>query len=136
MSKLAWSDEMSVGVRELDDEHKTIVDLLNQLHDGILAGNESKALVGIFTTLILETKKHLAHEERLLAQTNFPNIQEHHKAHDAVLCKGLILQARFMSGSTEPFTMEAFHQARSWLETHILDLDKEYEEHLNAHGIF
>jgi hemerythrin-like metal-binding protein len=110
--------------------------LINRLHEGVLAGTDSSTLVGIFTQLIQETKAHLEHEERLLAKTDFPGIAEHHKGHDAIIGKGLMLQARFMSGSKEPFTMKTVDQIREWLGDHVVESDRLYAEHLNAHGIF
>jgi hemerythrin-like metal-binding protein len=135
MPLITWKDEMNVGVRELDDDHRRIIELLNQLYDGVLAGKSTKELVNIFSSLMQETKFHLAHEERLLAKCNFPETAEHHKQHDIMLTKGLKLQARFMSGSTEPFTMEAVDQTREWLEKHILESDSVYSPFLKAHGI-
>ena len=136
MSNFMWNEEMNVGVREMDDEHRALIGLLNQLHEGIVSNADNKALVNIFSRLIQATKVHLAHEERLLAKTNFPDIDDHHREHDALIAKGLMLQARFMSGSTAPFTMETFQQVREWLQAHILNEDKKYKEHLNVNGIF
>jgi len=135
MPIITWKEEMNVGVRELDDDHRRIIEFLNQLYDGVLAGKSTKELVCIFGLLVNETKSHLVHEERLLAKCSYPETAEHHKQHDLILAKGLKLQARFMSGSTEPFTMEAVDQARGWLENHILESDKCYAPYLNAHGI-
>jgi len=135
MPLITWKDEMNIGVRELDDEHRRIIELLNQLYDGVLAGKSTKDLVNVFSSLVQETKSHLAHEEQLLAKCDYPETAEHHKQHDILLTRGLKLQARFMSGSTEPFTMEAVEQARDWLEQHILESDRSYAPYLNAHGI-
>jgi hemerythrin-like metal-binding protein len=136
MPVIVWKDEMSVGVKALDAEHRNILEMMNQLHDDVLAGAENKMLVSILTELIKKTKAHLDHEETMLAKTGYPGNSEHHKAHDAIIAKGLMLQARFMSGSEEPFTMAEVNLLHEWLGSHLCESDKLYAQHLNAHGIF
>ena len=32
---IEWSNELSVGIEEIDAQHKVLVDLLNQIHEAI-----------------------------------------------------------------------------------------------------
>lgn len=135
MPFIAWNDEMSVGVKELDDDHKEIVDLLNRLHEGVEAGIGNSEVVNIFSKLVEATKRHLHHEEQILAKAGFPHLAQHLKEHDAILGKGLMLQARFMSGSTQPFTLAEVDLACRWLQTHLIESDKHYAQYLKSQGL-
>lgn len=135
MSLIAWNETMRVGIRELDDEHRNLIDRLRQIQEGLLAGTESKTLVGLLTGLILETKAHLEHEEILLAETESSSVEEHHRAHDALIGKALIFQAQFMSGSDKPFTSESFEELRGLLVGHLMDGDREIAKILKSHGV-
>jgi len=35
MSLAIWSEDMSVGVKEVDDQHKKMVKMINDLHDAM-----------------------------------------------------------------------------------------------------
>lgn len=42
MSEISWSDDLTVGVNQFDDQHKVLIDKINVLVDGIEAGDVSK----------------------------------------------------------------------------------------------
>ena len=41
---MSWTPEMSVGIQVMDEDHKQLVSIINQLHDGILAGHKRDVL--------------------------------------------------------------------------------------------
>jgi hemerythrin len=49
---LAWKPEYSVGVSELDQQHKGLVAMMNELHDAMMQGKGSEVLGGILKRLI------------------------------------------------------------------------------------
>jgi len=48
---MTWTDSMSVGVKMLDDDHKKLIDMVNELHDGILEGHRRRPSVTSSTNL-------------------------------------------------------------------------------------
>lgn len=131
-SVMATEEEIRVAVRKMEAEHQNLEDRLQHLKDGLLAGKKSEVLVERLIELIRVIKVHQEHEEELLAKAGFPGSEEHHIAHDQLLANVLKLQARFMSDTEEPFTMESLHSIQKWLEEHFAEVDKEYLLYLHA----
>ena len=47
MSKFVeWSNELSVGIEEIDAQHKVLVDLLNEIHEAIQQGRTAQSHQG------------------------------------------------------------------------------------------
>ncbi len=67
---------MSVGVKLLDNDHKKLAILINDLHEGMMAGRDSRALKHIFEELVAFSRLHFAHEEKLLAEAGYSGATE------------------------------------------------------------
>ena len=87
MPLIPWTAQMSVGVEIFDLEHRQIVDQINRLHDAILAGRSRQQLRGIFADLVRQAAEHFAHEEQMLAVTDFQATEEHLAEHDHMLMR-------------------------------------------------
>jgi len=136
MPLMDWNDEMSVGVKAMDDDHKKLVDILNELNESVVTGEDHKALGVALEQLIQYTRNHLAREEELLARCDYPDSKEHHTGHDRMIGKALLAQANFRMGSTPTLSAEILLFLKDWLTSHILGSDKDYGPYLNAKGIF
>ena len=135
MDLITWTEEMSVGVKALDDDHKMLIEMMNKLNDGIEAGKSSKALEDGVEGLVRYTKLHFGREERLLAQAGYPSSAAHKAEHDSMTRRVMNLQMRFENGQSLQLSMEAMAFLKSWLTNHILGSDMQYKAHLNAKGI-
>ncbi|MGA3011944.1 MAG: bacteriohemerythrin [Terracidiphilus sp.] len=135
MPLLEWNESMSVGIKVIDDDHKKLIDMLNELNEGILAGKTSEALEDVIEGLLRYTRYHFAREERLFAQTGYPGGAAHKAEHDLLTRRVSNLQARFETGQSIILSMEAMEFLKNWLTNHIMGSDQEYGPHLNAKGI-
>ena len=63
MSLLTWNPAMSVGVRLLDEDHKKLIAMINQLHDGMLAGHSNDVVGDVLRRLVSYTVEHFRREE-------------------------------------------------------------------------
>ena len=135
MHLMVWNDNMVVGVKAMDDDHKQLVDIVNELTEGVVSGQELKAVGVILERLIQSTKDHLTREECLLVQNDYPVKKQHHREHDLLIKKILIAQANFRMGSTHVLSDDVIQFVQNWLSGHIQGSDKEYGPFLNAKGI-
>jgi hemerythrin len=78
---IEWSDTLSIGVKEIDDQHRTLVDMLNKLNEAIHGGWGKEARREVIDTLIEYTRVHFATEESLMSISNYPNSKGHKKQH-------------------------------------------------------
>jgi hemerythrin len=126
---------MSVGVAVFDEDHKRIVDLINELHDAIDAGHGHKALGAVIDNLLDYACTHCRREEALFDQTGYPETAEHKKEHDAFYATAAGMKERFKSEANSRFAIEVMNYMYGWLVNHIQGSDKLYAPHLNAAGI-
>lgn len=134
MALLTWQPDMSVGVRALDDDHKKLIAMINQLHAGMLAGHSNDVVGGVLTGLANYTVEHFTREEQYFARTNYPGAASHKLEHEKLKQQVSAVITKFKSGSAG-LGMETLNFLRDWLKHHIQESDKSYRQHLNSHGV-
>lgn len=61
-----WSEDLSVGIQEIDEQHKELVPLLNRLRDAVVAHHGYAACSEILDQLAQYTRVHFIVEESLM----------------------------------------------------------------------
>ncbi|MCU7892877.1 MAG: bacteriohemerythrin [Candidatus Thiodiazotropha sp. (ex Ustalcina ferruginea)] len=105
-----WSDALSVGIEEIDEQHKMLVDLVNKMHEAIHQRHGSDVVKGIPADLAEYTHIHFAVEESLMRILNYPGY-EHHKE---LLHSVSDLQEKVASGKTA-IGFELMPFLKTWL---------------------
>ena len=134
MALITWSDNLSVKVKQFDDQHKKLVDMVNQLFDAMKTGKGNQVMGDILKQLIAYTQTHFAAEERLMQQYGFPEYEAHKKEHNALVVQVLDLQKQFQDGKAV-LTQNVMNFLRDWLSKHIQGVDKKYGVYLNGKGV-
>jgi hemerythrin len=135
MPLMMWNDRLSVGVKVLDDDHKKLVGMINQLFDAIQSGHGKDSLGKILDGLIDYTKVHFAREEQFFVQTGYGASAAHKKEHDDLTRQVLDVQKKYNAGVTGTLSLEVMNFLKNWLLTHIQGSDQKYGPHLNGKGI-
>jgi hemerythrin len=135
MPLMTWQESMSVGVKILDEDHKKLVGMVNELHDGIMEGHRAEALGKVLDKLVSYTKIHFDREESMFSKTHYPALIAHKKEHDDLIKTAGDLQARYRGGASSMLSLETMSFLKNWLAHHIQGSDKGYRAHLNTHGI-
>ncbi|MDQ0393473.1 methyl-accepting chemotaxis protein [Labrys monachus] len=134
-SLMTWSDGLSVGVTALDTEHQRLIEMVNQLWDGMQSGAGNAAVGQVLDGLIAYTASHFKHEEELFAKTGYPATAGHKQEHDELTRQVLDVQAKYKSGVYSVLSLEVLTFLKKWLVNHIQGSDQRYGSHLNAMGI-
>jgi len=134
MALMAWSPAFSVKVQKFDDQHKKLVDLVNQLHDAMKAGEGNTMLGVVLQSLIAYTASHFADEEKMMQTHAYPEYAKHKGEHEKLVKQVLELQQKFQAGSAM-LTMSVMSFLKDWLVNHIQGEDKKYGVYFNAKGI-
>lgn len=126
MSKFVeWSDVLSVGIEEIDDQHKVLVDLVNEMHDAIHQRHGSDVVKEILSKLADYTRIHFAVEESLMRILAYPEYEEHKTQHEELLHTVQDLQEKVETGKTA-IGFELMHFLKIWLTRHIMESDQKY----------
>lgn len=134
MAYLIWDEKYSVGVREVDLQHKKLVELINGLHDAMKAGKGKDALARVLQDLINYAASHFATEEKYMTQFSYPAYPTHKNEHEKFVKQVLDFQKDFNSGKAV-MTLDIMNFLKDWLLNHILGTDKKYEPFFNEHGL-
>ncbi|EGJ49683.1 bacteriohemerythrin [Desulfocurvibacter africanus] len=131
---LTWTATLSVGVREIDQQHVKLVDLLNQLYAAMKAGKGNNALVKILNELVDYTVYHFDHEEKLFAKYGYPQASAHAREHAVLKTKVSEFAAAFKTGKVQ-VTTGILNFLKNWVVNHIKGTDKKYSPFLNSKGL-
>lgn len=132
MAFMPWTEELQVGIAEIDEQHRWLVDQTNALHDA-LQGSARPELVGeLLEGLMDYTMNHFIVEETLFIRSDYPHSDAHLAQHNLFSSQVMSLLSRHEGG--EAVGMEALELLKAWLIHHILKVDKAYVGHLRSHG--
>ena len=131
MSLITWTKEQyGTDVDFADDEHKTLFNLLNTLHE--VSPNGDKQTVGKhLDALINFVVEHFQHEERIMQEKGYSGFEAHKAEHDKFVATCADLQKKFHAGEAE-ITEESTTFVKGWLDSHIPKIDMPYAACLNG----
>ena len=134
MALITWKNDYSVNIAIIDQQHKKLVELINELHDAML-NKQTKETTGIIIDeLIKYTDSHFSTEEKYFEQFNYPDTVNHKRVHNNFVNKVVSFKKDFENGKVL-ISMEIINYLKEWLLKHILVTDKKYTNFLNNHGI-
>lgn len=137
MPLIEWTDDMSVGLTELDDDHKLIIEAINQLDANANDATRKNVVRQCLMRLRRYAEYHFAREETVMAACAFPAIEAQKNEHrDFVKCVQEATQ-RFdakPAASAEIISQELLGFLRDWLRHHILIEDMAYRPYVEHSG--
>lgn len=122
---LDWSDSFNTGIKEVDSQHKTLVKLLNQLHQAIQQHQSKDASRQILDELADYTHTHFSLEESLMRMSHYADYPSHKKQHADLIGQVQALQQKLDSGQAS-IGFELLHFLKTWLTHHISESDKRF----------
>lgn len=134
MEKIIWGEGFSVGVRELDDQHKRIVTIVNTLLDMNDANVGSEIISDTLTKMTQYASDHFKTEEQFMLDYGYPEYLSQKKQHQEFkkmtvnFCVGTMVH-----NATIP--TEIFTYLKSWWINHILTEDMKYKDFFHAKGV-
>lgn len=120
-----WTSDMSVGVAELDSDHKGLMEIIRQLEeqDGPTAIQQS------IVSLMRYAQAHFAREQAVMRRCGFPGLTHHIEQHDEFVKRLRAVIADFKrdpDGAAAFVRDELLEFLKDWWRHHILIEDKAY----------
>lgn len=134
MSIITWSDEYSVEIQEIDEQHKKLVNIINRLYDALAAKKDREKVEAVLVELIEYTKVHFAVEETLMRIFHYEEYDAHKEIHDRIVAKVLDFKMKYDAGD-EKVGMELLMFLKEWLFDHINKVDKRYTKDFQKAGV-
>jgi hemerythrin len=133
MKWITWDDELTTGHADMDHGHKELMELINQLADGMENNKPKEFCSNTLDQFISHTKTHFVAEERLMDRLRYPKANEHKALHAMLLKDVLAFKAIYDAGDTAEF-MTLLVILDSWVKRDILAADKALADFVAAAG--
>ena len=134
MALMTWSSKYSVGVEALDNQHKALMSLLNELHAASMKGKAQEVAGRLISPIVSLAKEHFSAEERLMESPNFPGLAEHRAKHREMTELAAEFISRHAKGDATVYT-PLLYFVRDWFTKHMKTEDQEYASWLASHGV-
>ena len=122
---LSWSESLSVQVELIDDQHKKLVGLINQLFRAVGSGSPQAQIEAVLAELIKYTAYHFQTEEDLFDRFGYPEKEAHKQIHAQLVAQAVDYQQKFKQGDGS-VAMSLLQFLKDWLVNHIMKTDKRY----------
>ena len=134
MPLIEWDERHALNIKEIDDHHKKLVDMINELYDAHNEGKLIKTMIDIIRRLVEYTEYHFSTEENYFDRFNYPETIEHKQEHKEFREKVLDFERNFKNGEILLST-EILRYLKEWLVTHLEGTDKKYVPFLIEKGV-
>lgn len=130
MALITWKDEYSVGIEQIDEEHKAFIGMINKAYDMADNFDDQKVFAQLADDMRCYAWVHFATEEGLMIEHTYPNSQEHKAQHAEFFEMAKNAESTLLIRPTQTIKYLA-----DWLKNHILITDKEFGEFLMSKGL-
>lgn len=128
---MQWKDEYSVGITELDDQHKGVIEQISVINAAIEAREGWSDVFFKLEKLREHARFHFALEESLMRMHGYPKQAEHANLHKHFLDKLDQLQ---MTTLSRQVTMNTINYVSNWYSEHMQTQDKEFVHYIIDSG--
>jgi hemerythrin len=137
MAKWEWNSRLETGIQEIDEYHKKLFELIDQLELAIYKGSAALELKNIIEYLNSYIIEYLEFEEKLLRDCSYPDYTGHFNQHEEfrALCEELLTRYK-RKGADNYLALDVDKQMRKWWENHIMKMDMAYVQFVKKEADF
>ncbi len=120
-----WHPNYSVFVKELDDQHKVLIDMINQIYNAYLQNLNKEKVLEIITKMSEYAALHFANEEKYFEKFGYEDAEKHISEHTNFLKKAAAFQSDYKQNKIL-LSLQVINFLQEWLNKHMLGTDKKY----------
>jgi hemerythrin-like metal-binding protein len=134
MAYIRWDESLSVGVAEIDEQHRRLFALVDALHELCAAACSPGALMAAVEEFCDYTRHHFATEERYMDAYEYRGMDAHIQEHMRCSLRAVDFLGQCLEG--DPALCDEFLAfLKDWLETHVKNTDMGLGAYLNKRGV-
>ena len=115
---IEWRDEFRIGLPEVDEEHRSLIDAINQLHRELVVGAAITRVTGAIGDIHAAIASHFALEEKEMSALRYDGYVAHKTDHERLLDELLdILDDVVASGRYDPAILSG--RLSAWFGEHF-----------------
>jgi hemerythrin len=138
--RIEWSEDLSVGINEIDEQHQALFTRMNAFLAAIELGDAKEGVLSIYDFLSGYAGFHFETEENQMQLASFPGLAGHKAAHGEFTKNFQEVRSLYEAGK-DAGAMSEILQTRliDWWLRHVRTLDKEMglylQEQLKSQGL-
>lgn len=134
MEIIEWNENLSVGIAKVDEQHKMLIKMMEELDQAIRANEASEVVEDVLTNLFNYAQAHFTLEEELFRKHKYPEMALHELEHQRFIAKAFSFKER-LSAKRPGLAIELLNFLSNWILNHIELTDKRYSKHLHDCGV-
>ncbi|MCK4710348.1 MAG: hemerythrin family protein [Gammaproteobacteria bacterium] len=126
---ILWNAAMDTGIEPVDNDHKKLLSLINQLQTATQYHIDDQIIGKIMDELLSYTQYHFEREELLMRTNNYPDYENHKRQHEKMI---KMVRENIDRYHSDPLNTadETLSFLKNWLINHIMGSDREYIPYL------
>jgi hemerythrin len=123
--KFEWNEMYELGIKEIDLQHKKLIDISNELYDVATKDDVNLKLTmsKILKNLTDYTVYHFTSEEEFMKKYGYEGVPMHKIAHDNFVAE-VTQQIKKLDSSSKEAVLLFYDYIANWILTHIAKADK------------
>ncbi len=123
MKLVKWEKAYSVASGDVDEDHKHLMAIINDLYGAMAGGERHEVIADILRELREYAEDHFRREERMMAECGYAGAAEHTRIHDKLLDSLSQVSDGYESGSL-PLSLSMVVSLKTWLVEHMTESDR------------
>ena len=120
---IQWNDTLATGHDFVDNDHRKLIDSLNELETALKEGAGKETIAKILAFLNTYTRDHFAREEAHMQRVACPAYAENCREHALLISRLNSWLERLEQGSSISLVLEVHREIANWISNHILKTD-------------
>jgi hemerythrin len=128
---VVWDEKYATGIKLIDDQHKELISITNELFQACLDGENvvKDVFKETMGRMVDYVRFHFGAEQELLQRVKYPDYQEHKKQHDTLVMQILSTVKEYNEGK-KLAPNQFVRTLRDWILSHIAHYDKLYASYI------
>jgi hemerythrin-like metal-binding protein len=130
---IPWNDYYTIGVPDIDEQHKELFRQFNQVCDAVWEGEGRDAIKGFLVFLANYAQEHFGNEENRMKKHSFPGYEAHRSAHDALVAEVAAFMQKYEAETLgSDVVVKVISDLGTWTRQHIRAMDQELGKFLQS----
>jgi len=130
MQLLEWKDEFSLGIPEIDFEHRELIQLINEMLVKIYESERTESTSDYLGEIYARIASHFALEEKIMRERNYDQLADHKADHDKLLNEIRDIMEHY-NNDTEIDTDKFVDELNHWFTDHFSTKDARLHRYLD-----
>ena len=128
--EIRWNDSLSVGVPEIDEEHRRFIARVNDLNQAIIECKDKPTVERLLDLMLMEATHHFWHEQQLLTEWKYPDRAVHAAKHAHLTEQFEVVMKEFERADVSfTWALKGLH-IKQLLIDHLLKEDMKFRDFL------